>query len=339
MNKITLEQAKAYGFTFPGARGWYDPARVAQLAQDAALITNPNSTVPVELLAWIDPRVVEILTAPRRAREIFGEVKKGDWTTPYAKWRTDEIVGRSQPYSDFAENGVSDVNSEWRTREQYVFETTIQYGDLETAMSSVAKIELAAAKQRAAATVLDIDANKFYLLGVEGKEIYGLLNDPDLPMAITAAANGSGAPPTAWIGKTTQQRYDDVLTLFGQLVKQSGGLIDNSTPLILDMSPGLSVYLGGATDFNVSVLDMLHKYFPNLKIVTLPELSDPSSGETMMMIAPEVSGMASGDLGFGEKLRAGRVVPELSALKQKYISSTYGGLVLMPFAFAQMTGM
>lgn len=35
-----------------------------RIAQDAALITTPNTTVPAELLAYIDPMVIEILTAP-----------------------------------------------------------------------------------------------------------------------------------------------------------------------------------------------------------------------------------------------------------------------------------
>lgn len=338
MDEFTIERAREYGFSFHGARGWYDSARVRQLAQDAALITTPNTAVPVELLAFIDPRVVEIMTAPRRAREIFSETRKGDWTTPYAKWRTDEMVGRSQPYSDFAHNGTSDVNSNWSSRQQYVFQTVIQYGDLETAMSGVAKIELAAAKQRAAANVLDIDANKFYLLGVEGKEIYGLLNDPDLPAAITALPTGGGGS-TAWADKTTVQIYNDILELFSELVSQSMGLIDQNTPLILELSPAMSVHLGSATDFNVSVLDMLRKYFADLKIVALPELADTGAGETAFLVAPEVNGSPSGDLGFGEKIMGLPVVRELSALRQKYVSSTYGGIVLMPIAFAQMTGM
>jgi hypothetical protein len=338
MIKLTFDQAKAYGFIFPGARAWYDPAGVASLAADAALMTTPNVTVPVELLAYIDPRVIEIQTAPRRARELFSETKKGDWTTPYAKWRTDEVVGRSQPYSDFANNGASDVNSNWLTREQYLFETSISYGDLETAMTSVAKLDLASSKQRAAATVLDIDANKFYLLGVQNKEIYGLLNDPNLPAAIIAAPVGTGSSPL-WADKTTVQIYNDVLALYAQVVDQSAGLIDNSTQLTLAMSPGLSVYLGAATDFNVSVLDMLNKYFPSLKIVTLPELASLTAGETMFLIAPDVAGNPTGELGFGEKIRAGRLVPEMSSLKQKWVSTTYGGVVLQPFAFAQMTGM
>jgi hypothetical protein len=330
--KLTLDQAKQYGFSFPGARAWYDPANVGRLAQDAAMVTTPNTTVPVEMLAYIDPRVVEIMSAPRRARELFNETKKGDWTTPYAKWRIDEIVGRSQAYSDWAQNGVSDVNSEWRVRPQYVFQTVIAYGDMETAMSGAAMIDFAAAKQRAAATILDIDANKFYLLGVSGKEIYGIFNDPDLPPSVAV-------PGGAWSAKTTKQIYDDIRGLFAQLVEQSAGLVDQSMPLILALSPAMSVFLGSASDFNVSVLDMLNKYFSNLRVVTLPELASLSAGETAFMIAPEVAGMETGDLGFGEKVRAGRIVPKLSSLEQKWISSTYGGIVRVPFAFASMTGM
>lgn len=336
MSSITFDQAAQYGFTFPGARSWIDQSRINQLAQDAALITTPNTTVPVELTAYIDPRVIEILTAPRRARQVFDEAKKGDWTAPYAKWRVDELTGRSQAYSDFANNGISDVNSNWKTRQQYIFQTNIHYGDLETDMSGVARINLAAAKQSAAATVLDIDANSFYLLGVEGREIYGILNDPNLPASIVPL---TGAGGLSWSTKSTTEKYNDVLHLFGQLSKQSAGLIDHGSPLVLLLSPEMEVQLGAATDFNVSVLDMLHKYFTSLTIVSLPELSNPSgSGQTMMLIAKDVAGQPTGELGFGEKIRAGRIVPELSSLKQKWVSSTYGGIVLQPFAFATMQG-
>jgi hypothetical protein len=337
MGSISFEQAKDYGFNFgPQARGWYSKEDVGRLAQDAALITNPNTTLPVELLAYIDPRVIEIMTAPRNAREIFTETRKGTWTTPYEKWRTDEIVGRTQPYSDWADNGVSDVNSNWKVREQYLFQTVIQYGDLESAASGVALINLAADKQRAAATVIDIDANKFYLLGVANKEIYGLLNDPDLPAAIAAASNGAASPSTAWADKSTVQIYNDILALFSELTDNSAGLITSDTRLVLAVSPAASVHLGAATDFNVSVKDMISKYFRDIRIVALPELG--GAVQKAFLIAPEVAGMNTGELGYGEKILAGRVVPELSALKQKYVSGTYGGLVLVPFAFAQMTG-
>ena len=333
----TFEQAKRYGFIFQGARMWATPENRARIAQDAALITTPNTTVPAELLAYIDPMVIEILTAPRRAREIFGEEKKGDWTTPYMKWRVDEMTGKTEPYSDYANGTTSGVNSEWQTRVQYVFQTSITYGDFEVDMSSTAKVNLAASKQRAAANVIDIDQNRFYLLGVAGKELYGILNDPNLPAAITAGATGTGGS-TKWADKTTVQIYNDVLALFAQLSEQSSGLIDKDTPLKICLSPELAVRLGAATDFNLSVLDKLKMYFTRIDIVTVPEQHSMTAGETMFLIAPEVNGQRSGTLAFGEKMRAGRVVPDLSSFRQKFVGTTYGGIVLMPFAFAQMTG-
>ncbi len=338
MPHISFEQAARYGFVFPTGRMWATPENRARIAQDAALITTPNTTVPAELLAYVDPMVIEIMTAPRRAREIFGEEKKGDWTTPYAKWRVDEMTGTTEPYSDYANGTASGVNSEWQTRPQYVFQTSISYGDMEVAMSSTAKVGLAASKQRAAANVIDIDQNRFYLRGVAGKEIYGILNDPNLPAAVTAGATGAGNS-TKWADKSTVQIYNDILALFAQLTEQSGGLIDKDTPLKLCLSPEMGVRLGAATDFNVSVLDMLKKYFGAIEMVTVPELHSATAGETVFLIAPEVNGQKSGVLAFGEKMRAGRIIPELSSFRQKFVGTTYGGVVLMPFAFAQMTGM
>ena len=330
-----------YGFDFSqqGAVGFKPDAASLRstLAADAALITAPNSGVPVELLAYLDPTVVEILTAPRRARELAPEVKKGDWTTSYAKWMLTEPVGGTQPYSDYAQGITSDVNNNWAVREQYLFQTTIKYGDLETAVSSVARVNLAAAKQKAAANIIDIDYNKFALLGVKDREIYGLLNDPNLPDSITPEAVGEGSS-LLWSKKTTVQIYNDVLKLFNQLSVQSSGLIDYDSPLVLAMSPQQSTYLGSATDFNVSVLDMLRKNFRSLDIVTVPELADVNSGQTVMLFAREVSGQRTAEIGFSIKVQAGRVVPDLSSLKQKWTSSTYGGIVYMPFAFATMTG-
>ena len=338
MRNPSFEDVKALGFVFPGARSWIEPGNVRALAQDAALITTPNTTVPAEILAYIDPTVVEIMTAPRRAREIFTEEKKGTWTTPYAKWRRDEYVGSITPYSDYANGVTSDTNSDWQQREQFLYQTTISYGDLELAVSSEAKINLAAAKQKAAAQIMDIAANRFYLLGVANKDIYGILNDPNLPSAITAASViVNGSPTTKWEDKTTTQIYNDILALYAELQTQSQGWIDQATPLKFIISPTMNHFLGVATDYNISVLDMLNKYFTNLTVVTLPEMTT-GGGELVMMVAPEVNAQKTGVLAFGEKLMAGRVVPDMSSFRQKFTAGTYGGIIHQPFAVAAMTG-
>jgi hypothetical protein len=332
---ITIEEARKYGYVFDGCRAWNKPENRSMLVQDAALATNPNVTVPVEFTAYIDPQVIEIMSAPRNARRLFAEEKKGDWTTPYSKFRVSEMVGGSQPYSDYADGGVSDVNNEWVSRAQYLFQTTITYGDFEVALSSEAKLNLAADKQKAAATRLDIDGNKFYLTGVANTGISGLFNDPNLPASIAAGSNGTS---TKWADKKTVEIYNDILALFAQLSKQSNGLIDQNTPLKLCLSPNMNTYLGAATDFNVSVMDMIKKYFADIEVIPFPELGSLDGDETVFLIAPAVAGQPSATLGYSEKLRSGRIVPELSSFRQKFVSSTYGGIVYMPFAFASMTG-
>ena len=56
------------------------------IAEDAA-ITAPNIGVPAVLTTYVDPAIVRILTAPRNARRIFGERRKGDWTTSSAMFK------------------------------------------------------------------------------------------------------------------------------------------------------------------------------------------------------------------------------------------------------------
>ena len=336
--KLSFDQAKQFGFVFDGARDWITPELKARLAMDAALTTVPNTAVPVEFLSYIDPMVIEILTAPRRAREIFEEEKKGNWTTDYYKFRISEMVGGTEEYSDDANGVTSDVNNEWQSRGQYLFQTSISYGVRELALASAAKISLAADKQKAAANRIDIDANKFYLTGVAGLPIYGILNDPNLPSSITAASTGTGSSPL-WSNKGTKEIYDDIRTLFAQLQTQSNGLIDQKTPLKLLISPALNQHLGAATDFNVTVLDMLNKYFSSLEVITVPELGALDGDETIFLIAPKVMGQKSAALAFSEKMRSGPVIQDMSSYRQKFVSTTYGGIVYLPFAFASMTGM
>lgn len=336
---LTSKEMAHYGFHFDqGFRGWITPENMPRIIQDAALVTQPNTAVPAEFAAYIDPKVVEILTEPLRARAVFNEVKKGDWTTPYAKFRMTEITGSTQPYSDYGQSRTSGVNNNWVNRENYLFQTVIEYGDYETAVTATAKINLVSDKQQAAARIIDIDSNKIMLEGVAGREIYGFLNDPSLPNPITPGATGTGSG-TKWGTKDTKQRFNDILLLFRTLVKQTAGWVDNSTPMKLCMSPELATQLGEATDFNISVQKMIDDYFRRLEIVTIPQLYDETLGETMVMLPDEVQGQRVGEYGFSEKLRAGRIIPDLSSFSQKWLAGSYGAIIYMPYAVARMRGM
>lgn len=330
-----MQLMREKGIVFDGARAFITAANIDKLAQDAAMVTVPSSGVPAVLTTYIDPMTVDILTAPRNAREIFGEVKKGDWTETGALFKAVEMVGETTPYTDFGNGATADVNVSYPFRENYVYQTHIRYGDREVAVSGRAMINLASEKQRSAATIIDIDANKFSLLGVAGKQIYGLLNDPNLPAAITPEVVNTNV--TKWSAKTTQQIYNDVLKLAAELFTNSMGNIDEKSDLVLAVSPATNVLLGKATDFNVSVKDMLMKYFSNIRFVTLPEL-DTVSGDSVMLIATSVKGMPTAQLGYSDKMRAMRVIPHTSWYDQKFVAGTYGAIIYYPYAIATMTG-
>ena len=117
------------------------------------------------------------------------------------------------------------------------------------------------------------------------------------------------------------------------------GLVDKDTPLKLALPPALAVRLGTATDFNVSAMDMLNKYFASLEIVTAPEYNATATGNTMQLIVKEIMGTPTGVLGFTEKMKASRIVQDLSSSKQKLTDGTVGFVGYRPASIAQMRGM
>lgn len=334
-----LDVMKQYGIVFDtGApiRGILANDSIDQLANDAAMVTAANSGVPVEFTSYIDPMVIPILTATHGAREIFGEAKKGDWTTSYARFQTSEITGEVEAYTDYGQGGASDVNPTFPVRTQYIYQTNIRYGDREVDVASRARLQLAADKQRAAATVIDIASNKFALYGVAGLEIYGLLNDPNLPAAVSPLPNA--ASKTQWAEKSTKEIYEDVLYLFGKMADRGAGHIDANTELVLATSPATQVQLGKATDFNISARKMLETYFPKIRFVALPELAAATSGTSILLAAPTIEGLPTAQIGFSEKFRAMRLIPESSSFHQKFVGSSYGTIIYRPFAIGTMTG-
>lgn len=334
-----LDVMKQYGIIFDTGspiRGILANDSIDQLANDAAMVTAANSGVPVEFTSYIDPMVIPILTATRGAREIFGEAKKGDWTTSYARFQTSEITGEVEAYTDYGQGGASDVNPTFPVRTQYIYQTNIRYGDREVDVASRARLQLAADKQRAAATVIDIASNKFALYGVAGLEIYGLLNDPNLPAAVTPLPNADSK--TLWAEKSTKEIYEDVLYLFGKMADRGAGHIDANTELVLATSPATQVQLGKATDFNISARQMLETYFPRIRFVAFPELATATSGTSILLVAPTIEGLPTAQIGFSEKFRAMRLIPESSSFHQKFVGSSYGTIIYRPFAIGTMTG-
>jgi len=323
------------GIDIEGLKGFIDQETSSVMDADTGVptaITNGNIGTPIELLTYFDPKAVEILTAPRNATKLFNEIVVGDWTTPRRKYRLDELIGNVAPYGDFSENGVSDFNSEWVANDFYLFQTMVKYGALETAKTAVAKVDLVAKKQKSAASLIGIIANRIYMYGIDGLECYGVLNHPLLPSNLTPTTGVGG---TTWSAKTANEIFADVEKIVVDLIDKSEGLIDSSSPMKLGISTSIIGYLNTTNTFGLSALDMIKKNYANTEIIPIPEFSTVA-GNLIYVVANDVSGQEVGNCVSNQKLRTFPVIPESSSYKQKWASGVGGLSLYLPFAVSRM---
>jgi len=322
------------------------------LAMDAqpTLTTDPNSGIPAMLTTMIDPQVYEVLFAPTKAAEILGENRKGSWVDDTALFPTVEHTGEVSSYGDYSNNGATGANTNFPARQAYLFQTIKQYGERELERAGLAKINWVSELDKAGATVLNRFSNLTYFYGVSGLQNYGMFNDPNLPASLTPATKAAGGATWFTAGgapnATANEVYNDILSMYEQLVSQTAGLVDKSTKLVLALSPSSEVALDFANTFNVHVTDILKKSFPGIRIVTAQQYgvlstSNPqgvAAGNFMQLIAEEIQGQQTGYCAFNEKMRSHKIIPDLSSYKQKVTGGTWGCIVRMPIAFTSMVG-
>lgn len=312
------------------------------LAMDAqpTLVTTPSAGIPAFLTQYVDPEVVRILQSPNEGANILGEQKKGDWTTQTAFFNVVENTGEVSSYGDWNTNGRSDLNATWPQRQSYLFQTIVEYGDLQIERAGLAKLNWVAELQTSAAATLDKFADYTYHFGVAGLQNYGLLNDPALSAALTPSTKAAGG--VKWVNNgavvgTANEVYADVQALFSQLVAQTAGRIKTTDKMTLALAPGAQVGLTATNSFGISVGDLLQKNFPNLEIKVSFRYAT-TAGNVVQLIADRFDGQDTGYCAFNEKLRDHQVVRDLSSWRQKKTSGTWGAIIRYPLAISQMLG-
>lgn len=312
-----------------------------QLAQDAALSTQPNVGAPAALYTYIDPRIIEVLFGVTNATKFFPKSLVGRWTQDYADFAVEEVVGKVSPYNDFANGTTSDVNYNYPVRQNFRYQTTIKYGELETAKLAEAKINLPARKQNAAAQIIARAENKFQLYGVSGMEIYGMLNDPNIPKTITPISVNSNSTWAAKIAADPNNAatlvFNDVNKLWQELTANNGGHLDVNAPIVLGISNKMIGYLTQPNQYGKTAKVMLQENYPNIEFVQLPELST-DAGEMLYMTVRELYGDETGWSAFSMAFQLGRLVAHESSFTQKASAGTWGCVIRRPSLVATMTG-
>ena len=345
--------ADQWGIHFDGAVDYLPDAyrRDIRVAMDAQpqLVTVPSAGIPAFLTTMVDPNIIKVLLAPNKAAEILGEVRKGTWLDQTAMFPILERVGEVSTYGDFNNNGHTGLNLGFPQRQAYLYQTIVEYGELEMERAGLARIGWAAELREAATVVLNKFQNLTYFFGVANMQNYGILNDPTISAPIGPGVKAAGG--NKWvinnaINATANEVYADIQSLFIQLVSQTAGLVTSESKLILVMSPSASVALTATNSFGIGVYDLLKKNFPNIRFevgiqygaLTAANPQGVAAGNIVQLIADGIEGQDTGYCAFNEKLRTHPIVRDLSSFKQKMTQGTWGAIIRMPMAFAQMLG-
>jgi hypothetical protein len=344
---------RVWGIDFGDAKAFARPEwkENINLAMDAQpeLVTVPNSGIPAYLSFFMDPDVLRVLTAKNQAVEIFGEKQKGDWVSTTLLFPVVERTYEVSSYGDYNNNGRSGINTNFPERQPYLYQTICEYGDLEIERVGLAKIGFVAEQKEAAIDGLNKFQNLTYFRGVQGLQNYGALNDPSLFPALSPIPKAAGG--VKWmngtvINATANEVFEDIQQLIFQVISQSSGQIDIRSKFVLAMSPTTEVALTATNTFNVNVAALLKNNFPGLEVKTAVQYGALSAqnpqgsalGEVVQLWCPNATGQDSGYCSFNMKLRAGPVVRELSAYKQKLSQGSSGFILRQPFAMSTLVG-
>jgi hypothetical protein len=329
-----------WGIVMPFAMDYMPPDMRMALDAQPGLITTPNAAIPGFFTQLVDPEVVRILQAPNKGAEILGEQKKGTWVEQTIFIPVVENTGEVSSYGDFNAAGRSDVNEQWEQRQAYLFQTIIEYGDLEVERAGAARLELVSEKQQAAAKTLDKFLDLTYHNGVSGLMNYGILNDPSLPAAMTPSTKQVGGVKWVTAGivnATAEEIYVDFQSMFNSLASNSQGYITAETPMKLIYPNTVAGALTAINSFGITIKAFIKESFPNIEYVSDPRYATVA-GNVVQLISSEFDGKKTGYCGFNEKSRDHALVRSLSSYAQKKTGGTWGAVIRYPLSFAQMLG-
>lgn len=296
------------------------------MAMDSALGTNPTAGLPSIFTTAIDPEIVEYLFQPTPLATAFSEVQRGDWTTTQYMFGVVEGAGNPTAYGDWEENSSTGVNAEFIERQPFTYQEIIRVGEKEQDTYGKALISMANEKQKWCVDSLNRRQHQTYIYGVSGLKNWGLLNDPSLQPVIQGSAWG-GDPNKAYL---------DFQKLYGAVVDQTEGLVDETSQFVLLVTPQARAALLSVNSFMAkTTLELIKDIYPNITVVSVPQYRT-DSGDYMQLICPQYNGSDNVQLAYNTKMRVHNIVLGHSGFSQKRTQGSYGAVIKRPAFIATM---
>lgn len=303
--------------------------------------TTASNLTPVQFLQFWMPSMIEVVTAAREADTILGREFAGSWEDEELVQPVIEYAGQARPYGDKTNLNLADFNINYETRTIVRFEQDVEVGKLEAARASKLRVDAMGSKRYAASLALAINANDIAFRGYNAgaNKTYGLLNDPNLPSYTNFAAGTAGT--TTWASKTFNEIVTDIKTMMAALRSRTGGNFhpesDKCTlALALSVVDQLQTVnqLGGT-----SVLDWLHKAYPNCRVTSAIQLDAAnSSSNVAYLFADELAGQKVIGQYMQDALRLVGVEQKAKGTVESYSNATAGVFLRVPVAIVRFSG-
>jgi hypothetical protein len=310
-----------------------------QMAMDADPFNPTSNGVPSIFTTIYLNTIVDQLLPHRGFFEIADPMQQGDWTTERLEFPVRAISGSMSPYTDFSNKGKSGVNFTFVPRDVYRMQTTIQYGDLETAVMDSAKLDLVGSKRVSIAQNVAIAFNRMGFFGNVNpsgtflSKTYGLLNDPNLNASVPVANGAAGS--SLWANKTAEEIFADIVGSYALLENQTGNNVHPNDKFVLALDGFSSAYLNKANQYGLTAKMMMKENYPNMRVVVAPEYQTILG---FQLICEELGGQkAVADL-FTYKYRSHGVMRYDSWFNEKVSAGSAGCGILLPVAIVTRTG-
>lgn len=305
-------------------------------------LTTASITTPVQFLQnWL-PGFVRVLTAARKIDDLIGIQTVGSWEDEEIVQGILEPEGTAQPYGDYTNVPLSSWNANYVARTIVRFEQGMSVGVLEEARAARVRIASAAEKRSGAAIMLDIQRNRvgFYGYNDGSNATYGFLNDPNLPAY-------QSAPTGSWSTGTFISITADIRTALAGLQTQSMDQIDvQKDEITIGLAMEVYQFLTVTTTYSgLTVRDWLTQNYPNIRIVSAPELGAANSGANVAYYYAEKmnDGGSDGGATFSQVVPSKFITVGVEKRSKSYIedysNATAGTMCKRPIAVYRQTGL
>lgn len=322
-----------------------------QMAMDYtpnAFNTVSNGVPQAAVTAWVKD-IIRPVSREYTYDKIGADFQQGDFATVIMQLPTLAFAGFMDTYVpgyDGAGAGAPNANLNYVQRNIEKLQIFLSYDDLEEATMASVKINILNEKRTAMMNVIEQTRDDIFWYGLSyNPGVRGLVNDSNLNAVITLPASAANPASSGWEYKTFQEKQNDILIMFNQLVvnmvnnvKVSGVSYASSMQLIL--APTVLSYFVKQNDFEASLSKWFKETFPNCEIITaVQEYGATGSGDNLMTFALKTyQGIPTICHGYSYLFRAFRVVQGTDYWKQKYSIGDAGAVNRMPVCIVQSIG-